>query len=45
MESAITVNGKPLNYLTESEIIDELVKEAEADLTQKEQEAIDAATD
>ena len=45
MNPAITINGKPLHYLTDSDILEQLAKEAESQLSEKEEEAGDAATD
>ena len=45
MKPAIIVNGKPLSEYLCSEIPQALAKEAESELTEKEEQAADAATD
>ena len=45
MQPAITINGRPLHFMSDADILEQLAKETEAQLTEKEQEAADAATD
>ena len=45
MIPAITINGKPLHQLSNMDILEQLAKETEADLTEKEEKAADQATD
>ena len=45
MNPAITVNGKPLHCMTDSDILEQLAKETESQLSEKEEEAVDQATD
>jgi hypothetical protein len=45
MNAAVTINGKPLSEYLCSEIPQALAKEAESELTEKEEQAADAATD
>ena len=45
MDAVITINGKPLRDYLDKEIAHALAQETEAELTEQEQEAADAATD
>ena len=44
-EPAITINGKPIHLMSDADILEQLAREAEAELTEKEKKAIDKATD
>jgi len=42
---AITINGKPLHWMSNADILNELAKETEAELSDKEEKQVDQGTD